>query len=363
MRKIVMVGPDFDAMGGISAVVNVYRSAALLDRYQIKYLVTHRDGGMPVKLAVALAAALRFWTMLLLGQVGLLHVHMSSRASFWRKCLFFLPAFLFRVPTILHLHGSEFSIFYEEECGHVAKRAVRFVFNRVSQIVVLSQAWRDWVQSMTTNPNVQAIYNPVMVPAVHPRWEDRSDGMVLFLGRLGKRKGSYDLVDAMASIKQNCSNFHLSLGGDGELNEVRDRASDLGLGDQVSLLGWVRGTDKDRFLGSAKIYTLPSYNEGLPMSVLEAMACGLPIVGTPVGGMPEAITDGVEGFLVEAGDVAALSDRLERLLVDDALACKMGAAARAKVESTFSAEAVLPKVEEIYRRFGFSDRNSAASLR
>jgi glycosyltransferase involved in cell wall biosynthesis len=102
------------------------------------------------------------------------------------------------------------------------------------------------------------------------------------------------------------------------------------------------------------LYALPSYNEGLPMSVLEAMAAGLPVLATPVGGIPEAVSDGVEGFLVAPGDVAALAARLAQLLQDDGLAQRMGAAARRKVETTFSSQAVLPHVEKMYQELGFA---------
>jgi len=184
----------------------------------------------------------------------------------------------------------------------------------------------------------------------------------LFLGRLGQRKGSYDLLNAAALIAATRPDLRLMMGGDGELEGVRERAAELGIADKVDLLGWVRGEEKERLLGDAVLYALPSYNEGLPVSVLEAMAAGLPILGTPVGGIPEALTDGVEGFLVEPGDVPALADRLERLLGDPKLARRMGEAARRKVEAAFSADAVVPQVEAMYVGMGLlgDDRQSLA---
>ncbi len=352
-KNIVMLGTGFNTMGGISSVVNVYRRAGLFDRFPIVYLPTHCDGGAVAKLKIMMFTLLRYWGLLLGGRVGLLHVHVSSRASFWRKCFFLLPTFALGIPSILHLHGSEFAIFYERECGPWRQRMVRYVFDKASRVVVLSAAWKAWMQGMCSNPRVEAIYNPVMVPEVVAAGEGRTAGTVLFLGRLGKRKGSYDLLDAAARVAAAHPELRLLLGGDGELDQIRERSIELGIGDRVELLGWVRGGDKDRHLASAMIYTLPSYNEGLPMSVLEAMAAGLPILSTPIGGIPEAVTDGVEGFLVEAGDVAALADRLDRLLSEPGLAPRMGAAARLKVERGFSAQAVLPQVERLYAELGF----------
>lgn len=351
-NNIVMIGTDLDTKGGIASVVKVYQAAGLFDRFGIDYLATHCDGGALAKLRIMASAYGRFLTRLARGRIGLVHIHVASRASFWRKSGFFLLAALCRVPAILHLHGAEFAQFYGEECGPIRRRLVRHIFDRATRVVVLSDAWRDWARGMSRNPRIDAIYNPVMLPATVGAWAGREAGAVLSLGRIGKRKGSYDLLAAVARIAPRVAGVRVLLGGDGELDGARARAAELGVGDRLALLGWVGGDDKEDYLARATVYTLPSYNEGLPMSVLEAMAAGLPIVSTPVGGIPEAVSDGVEGYLVAPGDVAALAARLEQLLTDAPLARRMGEAARRKVETTFSSAAVLPRVEQLYLELG-----------
>lgn len=340
-------------MGGIASVIKVYVAAGLFERYRMEYLATHCDGSAARKLGFMLRAYARFLLLLGTGQLGLLHIHVASRASFWRKSFFFLLAFLFRIPTILHLHGSEFAQFYGEECGSVRRYLIRFIFDRVDRVVVLSEAWKNWVSTMSKNARIDAIYNPVMLPASVASWQTRQRGSVLSLGRIGKRKGSFDLLDAAAVIDGKVSDLRLLYGGDGDANAVRARADALGIGERLALLGWVGPQERERQLNSAYIYALPSYNEGLPMSVLEAMAAGMPVLSTPVGGIPEAVTDGLEGFLVPPGDVAALARRLQQLLQDDALAASMGAAARRKVERCFSSQAVLPRLHAMYQELGF----------
>jgi glycosyltransferase involved in cell wall biosynthesis len=193
------------------------------------------------------------------------------------------------------------------------------------------------------------IYNPVQLPSTITPFETRETHTLLFLGRLGERKGSYDLLRAVASISDDFPDLKLLMGGDGEIEKIRVEAQRLGIADKVELLGWVRGPDKTALLTRASVYVLPSYNEGLPMSVLEAMAAGLPVISTPIGGIPEAVTDGVEGNLVKPGDVDAFSAALRRLLSDPSLRRQMGEAARLKVETVFSMDRIVPQIEALYR--------------
>ncbi len=352
MKNILMVGTSLQTMGGIASVVNVYASAGIFRRYGVRYLATHCDGGALDKLRIMFGAYLSFLLLLLRGRVGLVHVHVASRASFWRKSLFFLLAFLFRVPAILHLHGGGFAAFYQE-CGPLRRRLIRHVFDRAAQVLVLSEGWRRWVGTISGNPRVATLFNPVIMPPSMPEWSARRHADLLFLGKMGPAKGTYDLLDALPPLGAGHPQMRLLLGGDGEQAQVRARADALGLGEKVALLGWVQSEAKAQLLGGSGVYVLPSYFEGLPMSILEAMAAGMPIISTPVGGIPEAVSDGVEGFLVPPGDVAALGERIARLLADPALAQRMGAAGRRRVESTFSSEAVLPQLERIYNELGF----------
>lgn len=345
--RILMIGTALDTQGGVSSVVNVLREGGLFERCGIDYIASHRDGGARVKLATASTGWLRCMGRLLGGRVVALHVHMASRASFWRKLLFILPAFAQGVPVIVHLHGGGFRQFYSEESPMLVRRLIRYVFERAARVIVLSEGWKAWVASAFPQARVVSIYNPV-VPLQVPAFEAREASTLLFLGRLGAKKGALDLIEAVARIRASFPSVRLCMGGDGDLEGARQRAAALGLAGQTELPGWVRGAQKQALLEKAAVYVLPSYHEGLPMSVLEAMAAGLPVVSTPVGGIPEAITDGVEGYLVQPGDIDGLSECLVRLLGDAVLRRRMGEAARRKIEDGFSTDRILPKLEALY---------------
>jgi glycosyltransferase involved in cell wall biosynthesis len=315
---------------------------------RVVYVPTHCDGGAIKKLSVATAALLKFVVLLLTRRPRLIHVHLASRASFWRKTIFLLLARLARVPYVVHLHGAEFHLFYAGLRVPGGQRFIANVFDRAAAVIVLSAWWQQWVRGISAQRHVHVLYNAVVLPAAIERAHAADCGAVLSLGRLGLRKGTFDLVEAFAGVVAAQPQAQLRLGGDGDLDAVRSRAAALGIGPRVALLGWVSGTDKQRELDEASVYVLASYNEGLPMSLLEAMAAGLPVVTTPVGGIPEAVTDGVEGFLVAPGDVAALRARLALLLADSDLRRRMGASARAKIATHFSSELVGSRLRQIY---------------
>lgn len=344
-----MLGTHPATRGGVAAVVNVYRSAGLFDQRRILYVPTHKDGSRWQKLRVMVGAWFRFMALLFTRQVGLVHVHISFRASFWRKLVFMVPATWAGRPVLLHLHSGGFRRFYEEECGLVGKWFVRWAFGNAAKVIVLSQAWAGWVRTICPNQDLRVLYNPVLLPApVDLSGPQRSAAHILFLGRMTVNKGVFDLLEAVAKMRDAGVNATLTICGDGDARNVRAVIEELGLDTKVRIVGWVEGDAKRFEIAHATVFCLPSYHEGMPMSVLEAMAAGVPVVSTRVGGIPEAITDGKEGWLVQPGDIEALSERLAKIIANPPLAEEMGAAARHKAEERFSARAVLPELIALY---------------
>ena len=347
------------AKGGVTSVIRCYEESGLFDEWPISYLPTHVDGGLLRKAGTALAAWIEFAGRLFRGRAFLLHVHCASRASFWRKSTYILPAAWTRRPVIFHLHGAEFMQFYGKDCGPLRRWVIRYVLRHCAEIVVLSESWRASIASITDNGNIRVIANPVPPFQAGAAATERAPGSLLFLGRLGERKGIYVLLDALARVVERHPDVRLYCGGDGDIDAARDAAKRFGVEDRVEFLGWVESSRRAELLATASVYVLPSFAEGLPMSLLEAMSAGLPVVTTPVGGIPEAITDGEEGLLVAPGDAVALSEAIARLLGDPGLRSAMGSRAREKFDSCFNVGVVLPQVGTIYRRMGVRPSGSA----
>jgi glycosyltransferase involved in cell wall biosynthesis len=137
-------------------------------------------------------------------------------------------------------------------------------------------------------------------------------------------------------------------GGNGEVDRLRAAIAGAGVEASCEVLGWVAGPDKVRAFERASIYCLPSYSEGLPVSVLEAMAAGLPVVSTAIAGTPEAVAEGESGFLIAPGDRVALAERLSRLARDASLRSSMGQAGRAIAEARFGSEAIAERLRKLW---------------
>ena len=335
------------ARGGMSAVVEAYREAGLFDRRQVRVLHTHDEGSAIRRLWLAAHALALFALMLLRGEVTLVHAHIAMKGSFWRKSVFVALAQKFGVPVIGHLHGSTFEQFVAE----LPARRRRVVIKRLQsmqRVVVLGEHWRRFVLTIAPGARVEVLPNSVSLPAGAPIRS--TDGVVrlLFLGIVGHRKGIYELLTAMAAVHTRCGNVRLTVAGNGEIEKARDAATQLGIASIVEYVGGIDGEAKSRLLQRSDVYVLPSLKEGLPVSILEAMSWGLPIVSTDVGAIAEAVRDGVDGVIIKPGDTDALQAAIIRLVESPALRERMGQAARQRVEEHFSQQAVLPKLEQLY---------------
>jgi glycosyltransferase involved in cell wall biosynthesis len=122
------------------------------------------------------------------------------------------------------------------------------------------------------------------------------------------------------------------MAGDGAVDDTRALAERLGIAPQVEIRDWIAGAEKEAWMQQTNVFILPSRNEGLSMAMLEAMAWGKTLIVSPVGGIPEFVTDGVEGFLVPPDDIDAIADAIRKLAENPDLRVQMGMAARKRVE-------------------------------
>jgi len=349
-----MLGTSFETHGGISSVVNAYRAAGLFARWPITYVQTHCDGGYFSKWSCAIGA---FFSMLFLiarHPAAVLHVHAASRASFWRKAVLMSLARLAGWPIVFHLHGGGFARFYEQECRPWQRRIVRAFLDRAACIVTVSERWQAWMRTVTANPRITTIPNPVSLPQQVP--VERPGALVAFVGRIEQAKGVFDLIEAVNEVRETIPTVRLEFAGDGDIEGALRHVAIRGIRANVHFSGWVSPRRREELLARATVFVLPSHAEGLPMSLLEAMAAGCPVIASDVGGIPDVVTNEVNGLLVPPGDRDALALALHRLLVDRELADRLGHEARATVRRRFATEHAISRLDQIYSGLGVQRR-------
>lgn len=347
MRHIIMLGTSPDANGGIASVVSLYKQEGIFERQNIRYLSTHTNGGKTKKLTILLLALLKFSIMLATKRIEAVHVHAAADLSFWRKSIFVCIACLFAVPSIYHLHSGRFPAYYNRS-STFRKNMMKYLLRKAKYIVVVSDALNEWAESLVKKSNVITILNPVVIPDT-VNDSEREKSTILFLGRLGEAKGTFDLLNAMKIVTTSLPESRLILCGDGMIDRTRSIIKSLELEKNVQLPGWVDNNTRTNLLRKATIFVLPSYAEGLPMSVLEAMSSGLAVVATTVGGIPELITDSAQGILIRPGDVEALAAAIIRLIETPDERSRLASAARTKTATMFTRENTTGRLEKLYR--------------
>jgi len=352
LLRVGMIGPGLDVPGGMTAVHRTWLRSAAFGAVEVEYFESMGEGSFLEKVGKNILGQSRFVTRLASGyRPDVFHIHVADRRSFYRKLAYFEQAMLTGVPVVVHIHGAVFEAFHDAHAANAA--AIRHMFARAAAVLVLHQKIYDksvvWAGD---SGRVEILYNPVELGVFDPP-VPRKPGQaptVLMMGEIGERKGAFDLVQAIPKILSSVPEARFRFAGNGETEKLQQMVDDLGISDHVDVMGWTAGQDKIDAFQAADVYCLPSYAENLPVSVLEAMAARLPVVGTPVAGTPEEIIEGETGYMVEPGDITALAARLIELLSDAELRARMGTAGRARAEAHFDNEVVCTRLIDLWQQ-------------
>ena len=286
----------------------------------------------------------------------LAYIHVAGRGSSLRKI--FVTAFcrILQIPVLLHLHDYDYASFCRSLPAPLLG-PVRWMFQAADHVVVLGQDARSTVTELLAVPaeRVSILPNAVPVPARASVHSVTAPVEILFLGQLSRRKGVHDLIEALDQPALRGLDWHATIAGGGPQQD--GFAADLartGIADRVEMPGWVDRATTECLLRAADILVLPSYAEGMAMSVLEGMAHGLCIICTPVGALGEVIQPDRSGMLVEPGNLVSLTDALARSVADTGLRTRLGGAAAAQFRRDFAANdypgRLLPIIERALAR-------------
>lgn len=341
--------------GGVASFVRVMAGMPIWSDWNVHHVATHRDGNPTVKVGTFAAGLVNFVFQLIFRRPDVVHLHMASYGSFFRKYLLHLLARLFRVPVVVHIHGAEFDLFYEKSPRWV-QWAIRDSLTHASVVVALGRSWVARLSAIAPTARIVAVPNSVQAQAPITQPGADEPVHVLFLGRVGDRKGTFALIEAWAAMLADIGTEYsagriparLTIAGDGEVERARALVTAKGLDDSVDVLGWIPSDTVPQLLRTAQVLALPSHNEGQPMAILESMANGLCVLSSPVGGITDLI-DETCGVLVPPGDVDKLAAALGWLVRDDDARTRLGSAALQRVREDFDADVLWRKFDELYR--------------
>jgi glycosyltransferase involved in cell wall biosynthesis len=324
---------------------------------QLRPLDTRGGGSAWFSLWVLLTALGKVLRGRLSGQLAGVHVNVAERLSLVRKGAMVALCRAIGVPVVLHLHAAQLHHFYDSLPAPL-QALVRWIFSLPASVVVLGTASRRFVMQELRVPGgrVEILNNGVPEPA-QPR-ELRAPGTarrVLFVGNLSERKGVSDLLDALALPVLRCASLEVTLAGGGDVAGYQAKARQLGIDGFVRFEGWVDQQKVAQLMARTDVLVLPSYDEGLPLVILEALANGVAVVCTPVGEIDSVLTDGVNACFVEPGDVAGMAAGLSKVLNEPALMETLGRNGRALYEQQFSLSRFFSSVARIHQRhFGIA---------
>jgi len=348
--EILMIGPGAtqDKGGGIVKVIeNLIDKSS--DRFDVIRIITMYPNNFFSRLYTYLYAIfILLYRILFIKNSKIAHIHMASKTSFYRKSLLIILLRTFKIPILIHLHGGGYHEFFESS-SPIMQNYIKWIFSLTKKTVLLSHSWQVWYKETINMNESIVVYNGVhdyLIKGALPL--NNRTNEILFLGRLNKAKGVYDLLSAFKELVKKNPNIYLKLAGDGEVDDVKEYVTKIGISQNVKFLGWVNETAKYTLFNESKIYILPSYNEGLPMGLLEAMSAGLPVISTRVGGIPEVIQNKENGLLIVPGDIKALKESLINLFENSDLSFKLGNNARKSYLKNFSSSIMSKKFEVIY---------------
>lgn len=354
--RVLHIGPMPPPIGGMSTVL-LELSSALQDRCEIQVFSTSKTTAIDRTVFQAIAAQLRLLWQLsqLLRQwrPDIVHIHTCSNFTFWRNSLDVILARSFGCKTILHIHGARFHQFL----GGLERVGAYFayaVFNRADCVIVLGQIWRERLMYWCQPETIEVIANGVSVPEVAAGPCNDEVAHIVCIANYEPRKGLEDLISAAAKLPTTGRTWRITFLG-AELDSaykqsLQQLAINMNVEDRVNLPGPVNASQIADYLRSAYLFCLPSYDEGLPMSMLEAMAHALPVVVTQVGAIPEVVDEGVDAFIYQAGDCIALTIALQNLLENPDLARRMGDNARQRLIRDYSLATMSLRVFDVYQR-------------
>jgi len=371
--RILLIGPAAPPMGGIvryaqdmtDSELNEYNEITLFqDNIPSEYRPTittasntwniiRRDGIIStIKVFNFLFWwFVRLWKTLSNGRYDIVHVLSTAGFGFFRNSCCIWMAKKRKVKTIFHLLGQIDDL--HRDGNPMIKRMVSLCLDFADVHLVQSPMLAEYVRNITAKP-VYFIFNGVKTEELNPpNGYAHSNGMeikIVTLGYLGYQKGTFDIIEAAVKIKEILPSIQFVFVGGGEVEKFKAIAAQKQLSDNTHFLGRVDDRERIVQLHSSDIFLLPSYAEGQPIALLEAMAAGLPVISSKVGSIPEVVKEGINGFLIQPGNTDSIVEYLKVLIFDKELRERMGRTNAKEAGEKYELQRVMSEIQSVYNQ-------------
>lgn len=336
--KVVILSPPLTAVSGFSTHANLLLGSGLAQKYELLHFCVGSEGRAESSPQKLIRLAVSPFALLYLGlrqRPDILHINTGlDHKAYWRDMLYLAAAKLLRVKVVSQIHGGPTP---DQFFPHSAALTwlLRRVLGASDAVSVLSlaeyRAYAAFAPGIRLAHIPNAIDTSGLLGTIQPPDPWRPLRLV-YVGRLVRGKGLFETLDAIASLRRAGRRLHLEIAGGGaDEPALRARSAELGLDDSVVFHGPLFGDRKNELWRAADLLVFPSYSEGLPYSLLEAMAAGTPAITCAVGAIPDVMRHGVHGLFVPPRDAVALAAAIAALDDDRALLARMAHAARARV--------------------------------
>lgn len=343
-KQILFLGVSMKTKGGMTAVLVSYKKYI----EDMQFVPTWKLGNKFVKLWYAIQAIVRTWFVCTFNKnIQIVHIHGAANASFYRCKIFINLAKKLGKKVILHEHAADFVEFYNSSED---KAGISDTINKCDKLIVLSESWKKYFISIGIQANKICVLNNIVSPPDIKSVERVDDRLhLLYMGEISNRKGAFDLLNAIVAEKEYFKDkFFLRMGGNEVDGNIKGFIKDNCLEDFVSYEGWISGDKKIDCLNWEDVYILPSYNEGLPIAILEAMSYSHPIISTPVGGIPEIISNYKNGILVTPGNYTEITNAI-KYYIENKKEIKLQGENGYKVVKDFFPDKVFNDLTNIYK--------------
>ena len=345
---MLVLGPSRDAISGVTTHVNALLDSRLAGEFVLEHFQVGSEGrneGAAARLLRLALSPIALAAAVLRRGAAVVHLNTSLNAkAWWRDLVYLLVAKACGARVVLQVHGGALERFVFR---------LRAALRWPDAVVVLSQREQETWRRLAPEQNVALLPNGIdCAPYLRYKRSVPAPGeplRLVYIGRLVPAKGLTETIEALALARSNGVAVHLTIAGGGpEEARLRALVREFDLEREVSFAGATLGEDKALLLSQADALCLPSYSEGLPYSLLEAMAAGVVPIVTPVGAIPDVVQDGVHGALVPVQDSDAIAEAIRALSLDRALLARMSAACRKRIAATYSIERVASGFATLY---------------